>query len=114
MDRLELREFLEKVQELARKWREDTEKAVRETEALLDEMRDYLRSKGRVAITPEEAEQYDDAKKLLREAREELTFFDGVEKGVNMVAKQIRERLAMEELANAGRWVIRPTKPRRK
>lgn len=118
MDRVELRKFLDDEQAAALGWYENAKKSVMEAEKVLEEVREYLRSKvrrsGRAAITPDELAQFKEAKALVEEAREELIFFDGVKKGIDVVAQPIRNRLAVEELANAGRWVPKPFKPRRR
>ena len=113
MDRVELRKFLDDEQALALKWHEDTKKAVAEAEKIFEDFNDYVLSVGKSNLSDKERAQYKDIKQLVREAREELIFFDGVKKGADMVAQQICERMAMEELANAGRWVPKPFKPRR-
>lgn len=114
MNRIELSKFLDEEQAHALKWHEDAKQAVLESEQVLKEMKDYFASKGKVSISEEEMEQFDDAKALVREAREELIFFDGVKKGIDAMARQIRDNMAREELANAGKWVINPIKPRRR
>lgn len=118
MDRIELRKFLDEEQAAALKWRTDAELTVKEAEKALEEVREYLRSKvrrsGRAAITPDELAQFKEAKALVKEAREELIFFDGVKQGIDAMARQLGERMAREELANAGRWIPKITKPRRR
>lgn len=114
MDRVELRKFLDEVQALALKWYEDTKKAVAEAEQTFEDFNDYVLSVGKANLSDKERAQYKDVKRLVIEAREELIFYDGVKKGADMVAQQIRNRLAVEELANAGRWIPKPFKPRRR
>ena len=114
MNRIELSKFLDEEQELALGWYENARKAVLESEQVLEEMKEYFASKGKDSISVKEREQFEDAKALVREAREELIFFDGVKKGIDAVANQIRNRMAKEELANAGKWIINPIKPRRR
>ena len=118
MDRVELRKFLDKEQAAALGWYENAKKSVMEAEKGLEEVREYLRSKvrrsGRAAITHDELAQFKEAKALVREAREELIFFDGVKQATDAIANRIRGNMAREELANAGKWVINPIKPRRR
>ena len=114
MDRVELKKFLDKEQAAACSWYENARKAVLESEHILNEMKDYFASKGKVNISEEELDQFDDAKALVREAREELIFFDGVKKATDAIANRIRGNMAREELANAGKWVTNPIKPRRR
>ena len=114
MNRIELSKFLDEEQAHALKWHEDAKKAVLESGKVFEEMKEYLSSKGKDSISTKEREQFEDAKALVREAREELIFFDGVKKGIDAVANQIRNRMAKEELANAGKWIINPLKPKRR
>lgn len=114
MDRIELRKFLDDEQALAHKWRADAEKAVAEAERNLEDFNEYVLSVGKANLSDEERAQYKDVKALVREARDELIFFDGVKKGIDAVAQQIRDRMAREELANAGRWVPKVFKPSRR
>lgn len=114
MDRVELRKFLDEERALAHKWRADAEKSVAEAERLFEDFNDYVLSVGKANLTEEERAQYKEIKQVVHEAHEELIFFDGVKKGIDAVAKQIGERLAMEELANAGKWIPKPFKPKRR
>ena len=114
MNRIEMVEFLEKEQELALKWYENTKIAAAESERLLEDMKKYLKSKDGRVVTSEELKQYEELKALVKDANSDLVFYDGVRKGVEMVSKQIRERMAFEELSNAGRWIPKPIKPRRR
>ena len=114
MDRVELRKFLDEEQAHALKWYEDAKKAVLESEKNLEDFDEYVLSVGKSNLSDEEREQYKDAKALVREAREELIFFDGVKKAADAIANRIRGNMAREELANAGKWVINPIKPRRR
>lgn len=114
MDRVELRKFLDEEQAYALKWYEDARKAVLESEKNLEDFDEYVLSVGKSNLSDEKREQYKDAKALVREAREELIFFDGVKKATDAIANRIRGNMAREELANAGKWVINPIKPRRR
>ena len=113
MNRIELSRFLDEEQASALGWYENAKKAVLESEQNLEAAKSYIESKGKAA-TKEDRALYEDAKALVREAREELIFFDGVKKGIDAVANILRKRMADEELANAGKWVINPIKPRRR
>ena len=112
MDRLELRRFLDEEQAAALKWRTDAELTVKEAEKALEDFEEYVLSVGKSNLSDEEREKYRDIKALVKEAREELIFFDGVKQGIDAVARQLGERLAREELANAGRWIPKIHKPR--
>ena len=122
MDRVELREYFEDVRAKARRWYEESVEAVKEADAVLDEMKAYFHAKGMgcargravVKITAEEERQYEEAKALAREAHEQLIFFDGVLKGVEAVVAPLGIAMAREELANAGRIIPKVNKPRRK
>ena len=114
MDRIELRKFLDEEQAAALGWYENAKKAVAELERTLEDFNEYVLSVGKSNLSDKEREEYKAAKALMKEAREELIFFDGVKQGADMVAKQIRESLMREELANAGRWVPKIFKPRRR
>lgn len=114
MDRLELRRFLDEEQAAALKWRTDAELTVKEAEKALEDFEEYVLSVGKSNLSAEDRANYREIKLALREARDELIFFDGVKKGFDAIAKLIRDRLAREELANAGRWVPKIIKPRRR
>jgi hypothetical protein len=114
MDRVELKKFLDEEQAHAQKWYENAKKAVAETEKNFTDFDEYVLSRGKSNLSAEEIAKYKEAKVLVEEAREELIFFDGVKKGVDLVAQQIRNRMAMEELANAGKWIASNIKPRRR
>lgn len=114
MDRFELKRFLDEDQAQAHKWRDDAEKRVREAERIVEDFNAYVLSVGKSNLTDEEREQYKEARELLQKAREDLIFYDGVEKGKAATAQLIRGQLAMEELANAGRFVPRIVKPKRR
>ena len=114
MDRVELRKFLDDEQAAALRWYENAKKAVAKLERALEDFEEYVHSVGKSNLSDKEREEYKAAKALMKKAQEELIFFDGVKQGADMVAKQIRERMAMEELANAGRWVPKIIKPRRR
>lgn len=114
MDRFELRKFLDEEQALALKWRDDAAKALREIEKLRGEFDEYVLSVGKSNLTDEEREQYKNMMQTLRDARDDRIFFEGVKKGMDAMAQPIRDRLAREELANAGSWVPKIVKPRRR
>ena len=114
MDRLELRRFLDEEQAAALGWYENAKKAVAETEKALEDFDEYVLSVGKANLSAEEREQYKEAKALLKEAREELIFFDGVKQGIDTMVQQLRNQLIREELANAGRFVPKVIKPRRR
>ena len=114
MDRIKLRKFLDENRKLALDWYENAKAAVAESEALFEDIHDYVLSVGKSNLSDEEREKYRDIKALVKEAREELIFFDGVKQGIDAMARQLGERMAREELANAGRWVPKIIKPRRR
>lgn len=114
MDRIELRKYLDEERAQALKWFEDAKKALLEAEALLDDFDEYVLSVGKSNLSAEEREKYRDIKALVKEAREELIFFNGVKQGIDAIANQLGSRLAREELVNAGRWVPKIIKPRRR
>lgn len=112
MDRVELKMFLDGEQAAALNWYESTERAVAESEKVCEGYEKHIRSVGMDKLTDKERAQYEEAKETLEAARKQLIFFDGVKKGVDLVAHQIRERMAREELANAGKWIPKPIKPK--
>lgn len=114
MDRIELKKFLDEEQAAALGWYENAKKAVAEAERVLEDFGEYVLSVGKSNLSDEEREAYKEAKALVKEAREELIFFDGVKKGIDAVAQQIRNHMVREELANAGRFIPKHPKPRRR
>lgn len=114
MDRVELRKFLDEEQAAARKWREEAEKALKETEVTFDDFHEYVLSVGKSNLSEEDKGIYRELKELLSDARKDVEFFKGVEEGINTITIRLRDRLAREELANVGRWVPKVIKPRRR
>lgn len=118
MDRVELRKYFDEVQASALKWYEESARAVEEAELCLDEIRAQIKSKKRAdggyQPSDEELALVEEAKAVLKEARAELTFFDGVKKGIDMTVNPIRKAMANEELANAGKFIPKSLKPRRR
>ena len=114
MDRVELRKFLGEEQAAARRWREEAEKALKETEVAFGDFHEYVLSVGKSNLSEEDKGVYRELKELLSDARKDVEFFKGVEEGINTITTRLRERLAREELINAGRWVPKIIKPRRR
>ena len=78
----------------------------------LEEAKAYLKEKAE--HTAEDIALYKDIKEAAREAHEQKIFFDGVKQGFEMAARAVLDIMMREEIANAGRWIPRFDKPRRK
>ena len=116
MDNNKIKKFFDDITENADKWHEEAERERDEAVAAYDEVMRKLKAKKKLGgkIAEEDEAVLADAQELVREAQENYAFFDGVRKGVDAVVTPVVHAMAMEAIANAGRFVPRVKKPRRR
>ena len=116
MDNNKIKKFFDDVKEKADVWYKEADRELDEAVAAYEELERALKEKRRAGgiITAEDNELLMEARAVIEEAHEQKVFFDGVRKGVDAVVTPVVRAMAMEALANAGRFVPHVKKPRRK
>ena len=116
MDNNKIKKFFDDIKEKADVWYKEAERELDEAVAVYDEFMQKLKGKKRAGgvITTEDNELLEEAREVIEEAHEQKVFFDGVRKGVDAVVTPVVRAMAMEAIANAGRFVPHVKKPRRR
>lgn len=110
--REDIKKYFEQGRIKTKEWYDNTVAAKAEAADAKKEAKEYLKKKENP--TAEDVAVYKEAKATYDEAHEQSIFYDGVMQGFEMAARNVIDRMAREELANAGRWVPKPFKPRRR
>lgn len=110
--RIKIKNYFARGRSKTNEWFEASVITEEEANRGLDEAKAYLNEKAE--HTAEDIALYKDVEEAVREAHEQKIFFDGVKQGFEMAAQAVSDIMVREEIANAGRWIPRFDKPRRK